>query len=140
HAWVAVQLAVDLADLFGEFVVGARPRARTVGQPPVVALAGHTELVAHERDRVLLVGCPVRDRRVLHGWSFANQVATFFAKSRSIFSRAFSARNFSNSARSSWLTSASGPRLASRAFLTHLPRVISCTPMVLATLAFVRPE
>ena len=76
HAGMPVQLGVDLADLLGELGVGALTLARTVGQPPVVALAGHAELGAHERDRVLLVGGPVRDRRVLHGCSFANQAAT----------------------------------------------------------------
>ena len=100
HAGMPVQLGVDVADLLGELGVGALTLARTVGQPPVVALADDSELGAHERDRELLVGGPVRDRRVLHGCSFANQAATFFAKSRSIFKTAFSLRSRPSSARS----------------------------------------
>ena len=69
-------------------------------QPPVVPLPDHAQLGAHERDGVLLVGGPVRDRRVFHGCSFANQAATFFAKSRSIRRVAFSLRKRSSSARS----------------------------------------
>ncbi len=95
-----MRLGVDGEDLFGELGVGALPRAGSRRAPPVVALAGHAELVAHERDRVLFVLSPVRDRRVLHGCSFANQAATFFAKSRSILKTAFSLRSRSNSARS----------------------------------------
>jgi hypothetical protein len=43
HAGVAVQLGVDLSDLGGELGVGALALARSVGQPPVVALADHAE-------------------------------------------------------------------------------------------------
>ena len=76
HAGMPVELGVDLSDGLGELGVGALTLARTLGQPPVVALAGDPELGAHERDRELLVGGPVRDRRVFHGCSFANQAAT----------------------------------------------------------------
>jgi hypothetical protein len=90
HAGIAVQLGVDLEDLFGEFGVGALALARPRRAPPVIALAGHSQLVAHERDRVFFFVSPVRDRRILHGCSFANQAATFFAKSRSILKTLFS--------------------------------------------------
>src|SRR4029079_17433173 len=107
---------------------------------PVVALAGDPELGAHERDRELLVGGPVRDRRVFHGCSFANQAATFFAKSRSMRSVAFSLRSRSNSARSGSDKSLSGTRPDSLAFFTHLPNVISWKPILFATSAIDRPE
>jgi hypothetical protein len=45
---------VDVADLGGEFGVGAFPLARALGQPPVVALPDDAELIAQERDRELL--------------------------------------------------------------------------------------
>ena len=82
HAGMSVQLGVDLPDRLGELGVGALPLTRPRPQPPVVALADDPELVAHERDRVRLVGGPARDRRVLYGCSFANQAATFFALCR----------------------------------------------------------
>src|SRR6478609_2986004 len=140
HAGVAVQVVVDLADRLGELGVGALALARPVGAPPVVALAGHSELVAHERDRELLVVGPVRDRRVFHGCSFANQAATFFAKSRSILRTALSLRSRSSSARSVSDRSLSGTRPLSFAFFTHLPNVISWTPILLATSVIDRPE
>src|SRR5918994_3155752 len=140
HAGVTVQLGVQLADRLGEFGVGALTLARAGGQPPVVALTGHAQLGAHERHRVLLVGGPVRDSRVLHGCSFANQAATFFAKSRSIRRVAFSLRSRSSSSRSFSDRSLSGTRPASLAFFTHLPNVISWTPILLATSAIDRPE
>src|SRR6185312_10143477 len=140
HAGITVQVGVDLADGLGELGVGALTPARPVGQPPVVALTDHAELGAHERDRVLLVGGPVRDRRVLHGCSFANQAATFFAKSRSIRRVTFSLRSRSSSARSLSDRSLSGTRPDSLAFFTHLPNVISWTPILFATSAIDRPE
>ncbi|MGH3608839.1 MAG: ABC transporter ATP-binding protein [Pseudonocardiaceae bacterium] len=140
HAGVAVQVAVDLTDRLGELGVGALALARPVGAPPVVALAGHSELVAHERDRELLGVGPVRDRRVFHGCSFANQAATFFAKSRSILKTALSLRSRSSSARSVSDRSLSGTRPPSFAFFTHLPNVISWTPILLATSVIDRPE
>jgi hypothetical protein len=100
HAGMPVQLGVDFQDRLGELGVGALALAWSLSAPPVVALVGHFEMVAHERDRVLLLVRPVRDRRVFHGCSFANQAATFFAKSRSIRRVAFSLRSRSNSARS----------------------------------------
>src|SRR5690606_8748185 len=140
HTGVTVQVSVDLADRVGELGVGAFAFARPGFEPPVVALPCQPELGAHERDRKVAFGRPVRDRRVLHGCSFANQVATFFAKSRSIRRVAFSLRSRSNSARSGSDRSESGTRPASRAFFTHLPNVISCTPILFATSAIVRPE
>jgi hypothetical protein len=140
HPGVAVQVAVDLADRVGELGVGALTLAPPVGPPPVVAGSGHPELRAHERDRVLLVGGPARDRRVLHGCSFANQGATFFAKPRSIRRVAFSLRSRSSSSRSFSDRSLSGTRPASRAFFTHLPDVSSWTPILLATSTIGRPE
>src|SRR3712207_1509430 len=99
HAGVAMQLAVDLLDLVGQLGVGALALAQARDPPPVVARPGHPQLRAHKRHRVwvLFVVGPVRDSRVLHGWSFANQAATFFAKSRSIRRTAFSLRSRSNS-------------------------------------------
>src|SRR3954447_7612864 len=126
--------------MLGELGVGALTLARALGQPAVVALAGDPELGTHERDRELLVGGPVRDRRVLHGCSFANQAATFFAKSRSMRSVAFSLRSRSSSVRSGSDRSLSGTRPDSLAFFTHLPNVISWTPILFATSAMDRPE
>ena len=140
YAGVAAQFGVHRADLFGEFGVGALARARPGGQSAVVALAGHAELGAHERDRVLVLVGPVRDRRVLYGCCFANQAATFFAKSRSIRNVAFSLRSRSSSARSFKSRSLPGTSPESFTFFTHLPKVISCTPILLATSAIVRPE
>lgn len=60
-----------------ELGVGALTRTRPRGAPPVVALAGHSELVSHEGDRVLFFLSLARDRRILHGCCFANQSATF---------------------------------------------------------------
>src|SRR5690606_29526018 len=64
----------------------------------------------------------------------------FFAKSRSIRRVAFSLRSRSSSARSGSDRSESGTRPDSRAFFTHLPNVISWTPILFATSAMVRPE
>src|SRR5947209_6210365 len=100
HTGMPIQLAVDLEDLFGELSVGALTLARPRRTPPVVTLTHHPELLAHKRDRVLFLVSPVRDRRVLHGCSFANQAATFFAKSRSILKAVFSLRSRSSSPRS----------------------------------------
>src|SRR5918998_3037192 len=135
-----VEVAVDLADHLGELGVGALTLTRPVDQPPVVALADHPELVTHERDRELLGIGPVRDRRVFHGCCFANQAATFFAKSRSILRTALSLRSRSSSARSVSDRSLSWTRPLSFTFFTHLPNVISWTPILLATSAIDRPE
>jgi len=119
HAGIPGELGVDLSDQLGEFGIGALTLAGPLSPPPVVALAAHSQLSAHERDRVLPLVGPVRDRRVFHGCSFANQAATFFAKSRSILRVAFSLRSRSNSARSDSDSSDSGTCLLSFAFLTH---------------------
>src|SRR4051794_4364924 len=146
HPGPARQPLVVLGDLVGELGV-VEFAAR--GQPAalvVVARARHLELVAHEHHgkvvvRIVGVG-PARDRRVLHGWSFANQVATFFAKSRSIFRVAFSARSRSSSSRSPAANGSSAPAAARRwrSFLTHLPKVISWTSILRATSAIARFE
>lgn len=98
HPGIAVQLGMDHTDDVGEFGVGALALTRPRRAPPVIALAGYSQLIAHERDRVLFLLSPVRDCRVFHGCSFANQAATFFAKSRSILRALFSLRSRSNSA------------------------------------------
>src|SRR4051794_33578323 len=65
---------------------------------------------------------------------------TFFAKSRSMRSVAFSLRSSSSSARSGSDRSLSGTPPDSLAFFTHLPNVISWTPILFATSAMDRPE
>src|SRR3954470_8241851 len=65
---------------------------------------------------------------------------TFFAKSRSMRSVAFSLRSRSSSTRSGSDRSLSGTRPDSLAFFTHLPNVISWTPILFATSAMDRPE
>ena len=92
------------------------------GAPPVVALAERSELVAHERDRELLGLSPVRDRRVCHGCSVANQAAAFFAESRSILSTALSLRSRSSSARSVSDRSLSWTPPLSVTFFTPVPK------------------
>jgi hypothetical protein len=139
-AGVTGEFFVDVVDDLGEFGVGALALARSGSTPSVVALAAHSELVAHERDRVLFLLGPARDRRVLHGCCFANQAATFFAKSRSILRVVFSLRSRSSSTRSVSDNSLSRPESPPLALLTHLPNVISWTPTVLATSRIVRPE
>jgi hypothetical protein len=76
HTGITVKLGVDGENLIGELGVGALTLTRPRSAPPVVALAGHAELVAHKGHRVLFFVSPVRDRRIFHGCSFANQAAT----------------------------------------------------------------
>jgi hypothetical protein len=73
---------------------------------------------------VLLVAGPVRDRRVFHGCSFANQVATFFAKSRSIRKTAFSLRSCD---RRSLLGQAHRSRTLSCGHWVSMAARLSCT-------------
>src|SRR5918912_4311731 len=74
---MTIELGVDGQNRLGELGVGALTLAGPLGPPSVVALAGHAELVAHEGDRVLFFVSPVRDRRIFHGCSFANQPQLF---------------------------------------------------------------
>src|SRR5664280_3423927 len=84
HAGVAAALVVDRLDDDREPLVGDGVVAGTPGTPGVVARAGDLQLGAHEHHRVGPQVSPVRDSSKLHCLSFANQVATFFAKSTCI--------------------------------------------------------
>src|SRR5450756_957208 len=148
HARVAAALVVDRLDHHREPLVRDRAVAWTTETPGVVARAGHLQLGAHEHHRVGPQVRPVRYGSKLHCLSFANQVATFFAKSTCIDNCAFSdlaslssARSRTSSTRSDSSNSASGAvaaSFASRVFFTHLPNVISCTSILRATSAIDR--
>src|ERR1017187_1663992 len=125
------------------------PLGRLGAAPGVVAGPGHAEPGAHERHRIGVRISPVRDGSESYCLPFANQVATFFANSTCIRSSLIvdlsswdSARRRISSARSDSPSGASGDipaAAASRATFTHLPRVISWTPMLRATSATGRP-
>ena len=68
--------------------------------PLWLPLLGRPELVAHERDRVLFVGGPVRDGRVFRGCSTANQAAINYREITLHFGAEFSLWGCFDSARS----------------------------------------
>src|ERR1035441_3649836 len=125
------------------------PLGQLRAPPRVVTGTGHAQLGAHERHRIGIRISPVRDGSKSYCLPFANQVATFFANSTCIrssliadLSSLVSARSRISSTRSDSPSRASGgipDAAASRATFTHLPRVISWTPMLRATSATGRP-
>src|SRR5664279_6385420 len=140
YAGVALAGGVDPADPGGEIDVGQVAVADRPAPPGVVPGAGHLQFGAHEVDGVLVVLGPVRDRSEDHRWPFANQAATFFANSASMRARVISLRRRSSSARSSSSSGRVDSSPSSRAFFTHFPNVISCTPILRAISAIESPE
>src|SRR5664279_2518631 len=140
YTGVAVAGGVDPADPRGEIDGGRVAGPHRPGPPGVVPGAGHLQLRAHEVDGVLVVLRPVRDRSEDHCWPFANQAATFFANSASMRARVISLRRRSSSARSSSSSGRVDSSPSSRAFFTHFPNVISCTPILRAISAIESPE
>src|SRR4051812_16538327 len=149
HAGVAACVGVQVAHHRDQVGVGRRPGRGAGLAPVVVARRGHAQFPAHERHRVFIGVRPVCDSSELHCFPFANQVATFFANSTCIcnsavfaFSSFSSARSRINSSRSDSLNGASAgteDACLSRSFFTHLPNVISCTPILRATSTTGRP-
>src|SRR3954451_24841301 len=149
HAGVAAGVGMQLAHDRDQLGVGHRPLGGPGFPPVVVARGGHIQLAAHERHRVFVRFSPVCDSSELYCFPFANQVATFFANSTCICSSAFFAFASFNSLRSrissrrsdSFNGASEGTEdaCASRSFFTHLPNVISCTPILRATSATGRP-
>src|SRR3954452_56387 len=149
HAGVAACVGVQVAHHRDQVGVGRRPGRGAGLAPVVVARRGHAQFPAHERHRVFIGVRPVCDSSELHCFPFANQVATFFANSTWIcnsvvlaFSSFSSARSRINSSRSDSLNGASAgteDACLSRSCFTHLPNVISCTPILRATSTTGRP-
>src|SRR4051794_32276007 len=149
HAGVAACVGVQVAHHRDQVGVGRRPGRGAGLAPVVVARRGHAQFPAHERHRVFIGVRPVCDSSELHCFPFANQVATFFANSTCIcnsavfaFSSFSSARSRINSSRSDSLNGASAgteDACLSRSFFTHLPNLISCTPVLRATSTTGRP-
>src|SRR5262249_36559656 len=135
HAGVAPLVGVELLHDRDQVGVVGCPLRRGSCPPGVVTGRGHAQLAAHEVDRVLLGGSPVRDRSELHCFPLANQVATFFANSTCICNSAIvalssldSTRSRISSARSDSSNGASAGTCSARAslaFFTHFPNVIS---------------
>ena len=96
--------------------------------PGVIAAARHPQQRVHRRDRILRSMCV--DKGVLHSASFAKYAAAFRRISRSIFSRAFSARSRLFSASRSVTGCARCPsrRLPARARVPSSPDSSSASP------------
>src|ERR1035441_10357787 len=149
HARVAPGLLVHEPHDRDEGRVVFLPLGGLRGPPGVVAGPGHAQLGAHERHRIGVRISPVRDGSESYCLPFANQVATLPANAACIRSSAIadlssldSARRRISSTRSDSPSGASGEipdAAAARATFTHLPRVISWTPMLRATSATGRP-
>src|SRR3954451_3128979 len=149
HAGVAARVSVQPAHDRNQLGVCLRPPRKAGRAPVVIAGRGHAQFPAHERHRVFVGISPVCDSSELHCFPFANQVATFFANSTCICNSAYFALASFNSPRSRISSSRSDSfngasagtedACASRSFFTHLPNVISCTPILRATSATGRP-
>lgn len=71
---------VKMSNQSHQQIVLVVPGRNPMTPPLVIARGRHLEFPTHEHHRINTLISPVRDRSKLHCWSFANQVATFFAK------------------------------------------------------------